>query len=140
MTEDLDQGKQGCQPDLMVLAGDAFFQLRQVDGAPAFFDHPARHRNLDSQELITFAVLSRPGLEETGQPRHLGRVGLGKHPAQKRVHSLAAELGEEAGKEGVGADGETFGMELDAGDGKRFGLKALDDPVGSDGAHPEAWG
>ena len=87
--EDLHQRQQPRQPHLVVLARQAFLQLRKPHLAPAALHHLARHRHLDSQELIPLPILSRPGPEKPRQPRHLPRVGMSVHFLQQNVHMLS---------------------------------------------------
>ena len=88
MREYLHQGQQRGEPDLVVLAGDAFLQVLHAGFPPALSDYLARHGNLDTQELVAFAILSRPGLEKPGETGDLGRVGMGLDFGEKPVHFL----------------------------------------------------
>ena len=64
VSEDLDQRQQRGEPQLVILAGNALFQFLEAGALPASFHYAARHRHLDTQELVTVAVLSGPGLEK----------------------------------------------------------------------------
>ena len=83
--EDLDQGQQSRQPDLVIRTRDTGFQVPETAGTPAGFHHAARHGHLDTQKLVPFPILSRPGLEKPGKPLHLGGVGMGQHFCQKHI-------------------------------------------------------
>ena len=88
--EDLHEGEEGGEAQLVVLAGDAFFEVLETRLPPAVFDNGARHGDLDSQELVALAVLARAGLEEAREPRHLGRVRVREHLRQQGVHSFSS--------------------------------------------------
>ena len=66
-SENLDQGQESRQPDLMVLARNAFFQFCIVSVAPACPDHFTCHGNLYSQKLVTFSVLPGAAFEKSRQ-------------------------------------------------------------------------
>ena len=74
MRKDLHQRQQRGEPHLVILAGNALFQVLQAGFPPARFYHLPRHGHLDSEELVALAVLPRPGLEEPGQPFYLAFV------------------------------------------------------------------
>ena len=90
--ENLHQRKQCSQPELVVFTADALLQVVEFGLLPARLHHRTRDRHLDSQELVPFSVLPRPRLEETGEPRHLRRIGLGKHICKQAVHFLPLNL------------------------------------------------
>jgi len=87
--EDLHEGEQGGEAQLVVLAGDAFFEVVETRLPPAFADDRARHGNLDSQELVALAVLAGAGLEEAREPRHLGGVRVREHLCPEDVHQCS---------------------------------------------------
>ena len=75
MRKDLHQRQQRGEPHLVILAGDAFFQVLQAGFPPAGLHDLPRHGHLDAEELVALAILPRPRLEEPGQPFHLARIG-----------------------------------------------------------------
>ena len=85
--EHLHQRQQGGEAHFVKFARDAFLEVLEGRLAPAVADHRARHGDLDSQELIPFAVLPGPGLEKPRQPGHLPRVRLRPHLCQKDIHT-----------------------------------------------------
>ena len=90
--KDFHQGEQCSQPDLMVLAGDAFFQLIRGHIPPAGFHYFTGNRDLNAQKHISFPILAGAGFEEAGQPRHLGRVGMAEHGLKQCIHFLKDTL------------------------------------------------
>jgi hypothetical protein len=90
MGEDLHQHQQRGEPHLVILAGDAFLQVLQAGLPPACLYHLPGHGNFDAEELVALAVLSRPGLEETGEPGHLAFIGPGGDFFEKCVHLIAS--------------------------------------------------
>ena len=79
MCKDLHQREQRGQTHFMIFTRNTFFQVVEIQRAPAALDHFARHRHLDAQELIPFPILTRPGLEKTGKTVDLRRVGVREH-------------------------------------------------------------
>ena len=71
MLEDFHERQQRSQPDLVIRTADTDFQIVQTRLPPAVPHHRPRDRNLDTQELVPFPILPRPGFEKTGKPRHL---------------------------------------------------------------------
>ncbi len=65
VAELLHKGQQGGETNLVILAGNAFLKFRKADGTPAFPDHRASYRHLDSQELVAIAIATFTGFEKT---------------------------------------------------------------------------
>ena len=79
MVENLYQGKEGSQTDLMVFGGDAELQLIKARRPPTCLDDGTRYGDLDTQELIAFSVLPGAAFEKPAQAFYLGRIGRSSH-------------------------------------------------------------
>ncbi len=87
VVEDFDEGEEGGEAEFVVVAPDAFFEVGEINFSPGRFDDFAGRGDLDSQELIAFAVLAGAGLEEAGEAGDQGGVGARHHLCQEYIHS-----------------------------------------------------